>query len=31
MTISIHTLTAADLDQADAIQQAAYGVAISAW
>ena len=25
MTISIHTLTAADLDRADAIQQAAYG------
>src|SRR5215212_10105881 len=25
MTIAIHTLTAADLDQADAIQQAAYG------
>ena len=25
MTISIHTLTAADLDHADAIQQAAYG------
>jgi ribosomal protein S18 acetylase RimI-like enzyme len=25
MTISIHPLTAADLDRADAIQQAAYG------
>src|SRR5215211_5648918 len=25
MTISIHTLTAADLDRADAIQQSAYG------